>query len=98
VLVLRKFGYVAYMCCIYVLQCVVACCTVLQCVALHVRIGFKERCSSLSVLALRRCVCVACMCCSVLQCVAVCCSVLQCVAVCCIMLQYVCGSRRIWGG
>jgi len=36
-----------------------------------------------------RCIYVAYMCCSVLQCVAVCCSVLQCVAVCCSVLQCV---------
>jgi len=52
------------------LQCVAACCSVLQCVAewftrgLHVEFTCDSRCS-------------------VLQCVAVCCSVLQRVAVCC---------------
>ena len=62
------------------LQCVAACCSVLQCV--HTRDttrsqtgGHMTREASVAV------------CCSVLQCVAVCCSVLQCVAVS-VVLQF----------
>jgi len=55
----------------HLLQCVAACCSVLQC------------CSELQCVAMCCSVlqCAA-VCCSVLQCVAVCCSVLLCVAVC----------------
>jgi len=38
---------------------------------------------------------VCCMCCGVLQCVAVCCSVLQCVAVCCCVLQCVRSTKPL---
>jgi len=64
-----------------VLQCVAACCSVLQCVAVSpcrvsLCLPLRSRKSQLySHLIL--------MCCSMLQCVAVRCSVLQCVAVCC---------------
>jgi len=76
------------------LQCVVACWSVLQSVADVVR----DRWFELSLHATRHspfwqdAVCCsvlqfAAVCCSVLQCAAVCCSVLQCVAVCCSVLQ-----------
>ena len=61
------------------MQCFAVCCSVLQCVAVHVFCNSQLTC-------LKDPACVA-VCCSVLQCVlqcvAVCCSVLQCVAVCC---------------
>ena len=86
-----------------VLQCVAACCSVLQSVALEMHIA-QERIMQmlLRVLQCVACAAVSCsklqhatqlhlhiVCCSVLQCVAVCCSVLQCVAVCCSELQCV---------
>ena len=50
-----------------VLQCVAVCCSVLQCVAVH--IGLEANVHTI----------LSCgACCSMLQCVAVCCSVLQC--------------------
>jgi len=57
-------------------QCVAACCSVLQRVAVRFSVlqCVAMHCSVLQCIG---------MCCSVLQCVAVCCSVLQCVAVCC---------------
>ena len=62
-----------------VLQCVVMCCRLLQCVA-----GCSWRSVPLARQVLLQRVAV---CCSVLQRVAVCCSVLQCVAACCSVLQ-----------
>ena len=77
-----------------VLKCYIACCSVLQRVAVWcgvLRVEFAEvqqdthaiyrRQTYISVMQ-----CAA-VCCSVLQCVAVCCSVLHCVAVCCSVLQ-----------
>jgi len=61
-----------------VLQCVAVCCGVCACVMCVYDITYI-RCDIKSV----------CVCCSVLQCVAVCCSVLQCVAVCCSALACV---------
>jgi len=61
--------------CFSVLQCVAACCTVLQCVGWqNLQCTFSARAWAASSF----------LCCSVLQCVAVCCSMLQCVTVCCI--------------
>jgi len=80
-----------------VLQCVAACCSVLQCVAAvvvyvvscHLVVWHDTSQLDISKRKLYMiCQCVA-VCCSVLQCVAVCCSVLQYVAVCCSVLQRV---------
>jgi len=62
-----------------VLQYVVVCCSMLQCVAVHkhnptMRVGASFRCT---------------LCCSVLQGVVVCCSLLQGVAGCCTVWHYV---------
>ena len=69
------------MCCSSVLQCVVVCCSVLQCR----NDGTHVHMSKVSMFWVYVCTsvlqCVVLVCCSVLQCVAVCCSVLQCVAV-----------------
>jgi len=89
------------MCC-SVVQCAALCCCVLQCTnkALDAYNGNTPRMATQrsafyltiivsqlqhTLLHVRG----GCMCCSVLQCVAVCCSVLQCVAVCCSVLQCV---------
>jgi len=68
-----------------VLQCVAACCSVLQCVAAayHMNKSHHAGASRCRVFA---------FCCSVLQCVAVCCSVLQCVAVCCSVFAVRCSG------
>jgi len=71
-----------------VLDCVAACCCMLQYVAVCCSESYAEnswylqirQCHHLRKRSLA-------VCCSVLQCVAVCCSVLQCVAVCCSVLQ-----------
>jgi len=80
----------------FVLQCVVVCCSVLQCVAVCYIQCVAVCCSARYASDWRACHCVAVccsvlhsVCCSVLQCVAVWCSVLQCVAVCCSVLQCV---------
>ena len=68
------------------LQCVAACCSVLQRVAACVAVC----CSMLQNVAVR---------CSALQCVAVCCSVLQCVAVCALYTNESCpevNSSHLW--
>jgi len=79
---------------LYVLQCIAACCSVLQCVATWVSVN----CSALHYAAgsqsvwspsLNHVI-------GVLQCVAVCCSVLQCVAVCCSVLQRVHSYNHIF--
>jgi len=58
-----------------VLQCVAACCSVLQLNLWRIHVPHPADTGA--------------VCCGVLQCVAVCCSVLQCVAVCCSVLwQY----------
>ena len=81
------------MCC-SVLQCVAACCSLLQFAAVW-PIQFSEVwvvcvCGHPYLLSIHTGVCVACCSvCSVLQCVAVCCSVLQCVTMCCSVLQRV---------
>jgi len=71
-----------------VLQCVAVGCSDLQCVAHslfeNARPGVYRAARLASAL---QCFAVWCMCCSVLQCVAVCCSVLQCVAVYCSVLK-----------
>ena len=61
-----------YLACCSVLQCVAVCCTVLHCVALCCTVLLPV---------------INVVCCNVLQCAAVCCSVLQCVVVCCSVLQ-----------
>jgi len=69
-----------------VLQCVVVCCSVLQCVAAFWRVC----CSVLQCVAVyRRVLARVVVCCSVLQSAVMCCSVSQCVAMCCRKLQRV---------
>jgi len=83
-----------------VLQCVAACCSVLQCVAVPYVIDSNVKCdlymkNRIHVICCIVILFVEILSCSVLQCVAVCCSMLQCVAVlhcnamCCSVLQCV---------
>jgi len=75
-----------------VLQCVAACCSVLQ----RVTVTTFERAIARCVGSVLQCIAICCsifqcavaVCCSsvLLQCAALCCSVLHCVAVCCSML------------
>jgi len=78
--------------CRSVLQCVAVCCSVLQCVAVYCSVLQSVypsgSVSTRSVFILDQWG-LCCICCIVLQCVAMCCSVLQCVAVCCSVLRCV---------
>ena len=74
------------------LQCVVVCCSVLQCVAMSSLIIKLSVAVLEDVCSVWQCVAV---CCSELQCAAVCCSVLQCVAMCCTVLQCVAVISRV---
>jgi len=76
------YGRWIYIACCGVMQFVALCCRVLQCAACR-----RVECAGRWIYT---------VCCSVMQFVAVCCSVLQCVAVCCVQMRCMCRWMDIY--
>jgi len=69
-----------------VLQCVVVCCSELQCCSVF---GFgiffgEEHCAQVDHISIFT----VAVCCSMLPCIEMCCNVLQCVAMCCSLFEF----------